>query len=398
MHKNLSKIASISFSVFLCLGLFSIPTSAQEGAEGHRGLVINIPGQVDLTFEYEGNPGDTFEGEFVAIHEFNDPNVKAKYFTMATDAEYNPETGSISYPGNLISNHKYSLQPWFTFEQESIEVDKLGQRVPVKFSFTIPEDAAPGTHYGSLLLSSVKVQEFLNQDELDNDFEDSGAGILSRHGPNIIVTVSGDQEIKPLIIDFDAYDIDEKKPWFFGIFEYPPINLIANIKNDGNVFFRPGGNIFIHKGDLTNPIATYKFNPQAGRVLPDANAIFKQNWNEGSVKHTYIEREGEMRKTVEVDWGKIFSDFKFGKYNATLKLAYRNIEGEFQVQEQTISFWIIPWKIILTILLIGTLYYAYKKYKKKQEERKNKKPSKSSVKGAGDILKSKSKEKKKKKA
>jgi hypothetical protein len=137
------------------------------------------------------------------------------------------------------------------------------------------------------------------------------------------------------------------------VYEFLPANLDIRLRNSGNTHVSPTGSIFIKRGE--KQIAVLEFNTQRGNILPGTNRSFTSGWNDG-FPHYEVKTEG-TKTTKDLKWN--FSDlqkFRMGRYTATLVAVYDNGQRDVPI-EATVSFWVIPWRILgvalLILLLVG---------------------------------------------
>lgn len=212
---------------------------------------------------------------------------------------------------------RFSLSSWITINSNPKPTLQPGEKTSLNFSITPPLDAEEGGHYGAILFSfetgtaqgtAVAVQQKL------------GAIILVKLGK---VTEAGQ------LVNFGT----EKT-----FYEYPPVNFTATFKNLGNVHVKPRGSISI-TNMFGRKIASVLMNENANNVLANTERTFKTVWD---------------------------GSFGFGRYSANMKLVYGD---SGQVVNGSVSFWIIPWKIILgaalaLFLLVLIVVFAVKRYNK----------------------------------
>ncbi len=141
-----------------------------------------------------------------------------------------------------------------------------------------------------------------------------------------------------------------------GLYEYLPATFKIKLHNSGNIYVAPTGNIFIQRGNKT--IDTLDFNTAGGSVLPNSNRVFSVPWRNGFPVFTDrivggkpVAGKGGQPKQ-DLKWR--FTDlnkFRFGRYTAKLLVVYD--DGNHDVpQESTLSFWVLPWKLMLVALLV----------------------------------------------
>ncbi|MEI6054326.1 MAG: hypothetical protein WCQ49_03090 [Candidatus Saccharibacteria bacterium] len=206
----------------------------------------------------------------------------------------------------------------------------------------IPWDAEPGGHYGVLRF-------FGDTPEL----KAGNVGLTASAGLLILLRVDGVINESASLASFFSSQADKQS--FF--FESSPIKLIARIKNEGNIHIKPFGKIEL-RDTFGKIVSTIPLNADQANVLPDSIRKFE----------------------VEIS-----EKWMIGRYTASLNLGY-GTTGQAIVS--TISFWVIPYKLIISALLVLiTIIYVlvrlvrvYNRHiiaKSKNEEiSKNKKASK----------------------
>lgn len=140
------------------------------------------------------------------------------------------------------------------------------------------------------------------------------------------------------------------------VYEFLPTILSVKVKNSGNVHLSPTGSIFIKRGQKT--VATLSINPNQGNVLPNSTRTFKAEWSEGFPVYVpktqdgkpFNNPDGTTAKQLKWDFSKV-PDLRVGKYTAKLVLVYDNGQRDVPI-EGTLSFWVIPWRLLFGLLLI----------------------------------------------
>lgn len=187
-----------------------------------------------------------------------------------------------------------------------------GQEKKIKATITVPTDAEPGGHYGVIRFSGHEGTKGNG-----NVTQIASAGTL------ILMNVSGNV-VESLEIASFTPSKNNHAGYFF---ENGPLVFVSRFTNTGSVHVKPIGQIEI-KNLFGNPIASLPVNEAGGNVLPNSTRRF----------------ESTLNKT-----------WMLGQYTADISIAYGNTG---QAIVKTISFWVIPWKIILAALLvIATFVY-----------------------------------------
>ncbi len=148
------------------------------------------------------------------------------------------------------------------------------------------------------------------------------------------------------------------------LYEYLPATFSVNIHNNGNIFLAPGGDIFISKSSNFPPgsiIDTISVNSGQGNILPNTNRIFQASWTNGFpvfqpklVDGHQITKKNQL--VYQLNWN--FSQankLRFGKYYAKLVMSYSNGQSQVPITA-VLSFWVIPWKLLLLLLLLLLLF------------------------------------------
>lgn len=361
----------ISWITILSVLILIFGVSSTLAQQKFTGLIIRTPAEYSgFTYELFLDPGETRCDSFTAQHDWEEQDKSVILYTMASDLEIDPDTGRPMFPEKtLYLDHEYSLARWITVEKDYIFLDRWGKEEKVNFCVDVPSDATPGSHYAVILLSNVTKDEYIDG-KITEDVH--GPTIGSRSGINVIVTVSGSITNDLYVRTFDVLDIDLNPGILFGLFEYLPLNFVTEISNNGNQFVKPSGDIFIHQGDLTNPVKKFIFNPNAERILPKASTGFRSLWGAYPATESplYIYKAEnkainpqtgneiiEYTNTLGFDPNKI-GDMKFGRYFATLQMTFRDINGDLaRYPDITVEFWIIPWKLILLLIALFVITY-----------------------------------------
>jgi len=134
-------------------------------------------------------------------------------------------------------------------------------------------------------------------------------------------------------------------------YEYLPAELSIKLKNTGNVNVQPTGTVFIQRNSSdTKPLATLPLNDSGGYILPGATRTFTVVWNDG-FPHYETGQTGST-PTRELTWrGNGLSKLRFGRYVAKVVAIYDDGERDIPVIAE-VSFWVIPWRIMLVTLVI----------------------------------------------
>ncbi len=140
-----------------------------------------------------------------------------------------------------------------------------------------------------------------------------------------------------------------------GVYEYLPATISAAFKNSGNTIVQPYGNIFIQRGSNdSEPIATLPVNDKKGYILPGSERTLTSDWLDGFPTHRIsTAADGSQQKAEVWDWSQI-AKFRIGQYTAKLVAVYNDGQRDVPIEKE-VTFWVIPWKIILGAIFVVAL-------------------------------------------
>lgn len=211
----------------------------------------------------------------------------------------------------------FSIQNWVT---------PLGQLrlVPqeikaTKVTVTVPKDASPGGHYGVVRFTAAPPE-----------LEGTGVALSASIGTLVLIKVSGDIQENAKFEEFFVMQNGKRKSFL----EYGPVTFVERIKNEGNVHFKPIGTVRV-TNMFGKETAVLSVNEKGGNVLPASIRKFEQ--------------------TLNKKW-------LFGRYTAEANVQY----GGKNINE-SISFWVVPYKLIAIILgglilLVLAIRWVLRKY------------------------------------
>ncbi|MBU0545646.1 DUF916 domain-containing protein [Patescibacteria group bacterium] len=259
---------------------------------------------------FRGNldPGKTWEGAVTVVNPNDFPIIAVlEKENLAGGAE-----GEVRLLGEEAT--EYGLAAWTSFVNEPEEIPLAPQeRKTVNFKISIPENAEPGGHYGSVLFRAKPVESA--------SANDSGVAIAGRVGSVLLFEISGDVKKSGEISEINA-------PKFLS---HGPIDLSFKIQNDGNTFFLPEG-----RAEFRNLQRTQEGVWEPRVVFPGYNRTFKTAWSD----KYFI---GPVKVKISA-----------------------NMQNGPALQEKTFIIWVFPWQEALTIIgLVLFVLLGWKTFKKK---------------------------------
>ena len=243
---------------------------------------------------------------------------RAMYFNIELEDSMGSPSGSRSVILLGKERGPYSLKDYLYPEVMGF-VLKHGERMILPVRISIPYGMEPGGLYGSVIISTSPVSVGL---EREDDITKGQVQIIARLASLVFVRVKGDADESGFLESFDT--VDSKN-----IYSKGPVRFSLRFRNTGNVHLNPYGKIEI-KNILKKEIGEIEIQPYF--AMP------------------------ESLRSREVEWDR---GLGLGRYTATISLnrGYQDI-----VDTMTVSFWILPWKIItivggLCLLLILLIWW-----------------------------------------
>ena len=135
------------------------------------------------------------------------------------------------------------------------------------------------------------------------------------------------------------------------------------VKNTGNIHLVPSGDIFLDWGGKKTHVVL-SANEKRSNVLPGQEKTYTTVWDDGLIVRVPKEEDGEVvtdddgniKYETKINFDKPLSRFRIGKYTANLLMIYDNGERDVPL-EGTLSFWVIPIRLIL--LFIGFMFLPF---------------------------------------
>jgi len=258
------------------------------------------PGKTELWMD----PGDSFIKQLLITNRLG----KTMNFKIAIEdfeGSRNPEE-TVVLKGE--ERGLFSLKDYFHLEISEFILSH-GQRMVLPVEISIPEDAEPGGLYGIVLVSTTPPELTT---EVEKEKAKGQMSLITRLGTLFFIRVKGD-----VVEDGFLKELKIKEAKKF--YEKGPISFEILFENNGNVHLTPYGII-----EITN-----LFGKKVGEVEVDP----------------YFAMPDSVRLR-EVQWNR---EFLFGRYTASLLL---NRGYQDMIDRKSVEFWIIPWKVILTGLVI----------------------------------------------
>lgn len=240
---------------------------------------------------------------------------------------------------------------WIQIAEPEVVIQGKSSKV-VAFSVKVPEYAFLGYYFG------ISVQRAKEQFARTDTTKIVGQAIM----PIMLDVVRGGDS-GPLFVDSDTnvykramLESFTTSSWWY---EYLPAEFEIQFKNTGKVHLAPFGNIIIQQGDVD--LGTVQVNESGNNTLPGITRTYKVEWNDGFIVREPVkkgsdfvmDKNGNKTYHTVVKWDSL-TKMRMGKYTAKAIVVYNNGRNDVPL-EALVSFWIIPWKIILVITLVLAL-------------------------------------------
>jgi hypothetical protein len=294
LNRKISLLMLLLIGAF-CYGLW---VKAQQDPRVGQGLQVS-----PVRYDWDMKSGDERTG---VINLKNYDDISYDIEISAEDFYVTDDTSEAKFfvPGDGHPLKAYDVINWI--EKPATIFLAPGENKDVIFKVKVPIDAPTGGYYGALFFKTGP------QKNGDEQNQSSSIGINQRVGVLLVMAVKGSQ---PIIRNGKLQKFSPAQ----NIFWDKPASLEAEVANTGNLHYMASGQMDI-----------YKFGRKVSTFPLDARILYP----------------GKYRK-YESQWD--FSPWAYGYYKAGIDLI--SDDGAIRIVGQT-SFWVIPWKTTLGIILI----------------------------------------------
>ena len=210
---------------------------------------------------------------------------------------------------NDTSNDPYSMKSWVSPPASLLLVPK--QIKTMNITINVPKNASPGGHYGVIRFTATPPS-----------LEGTGVSLSASLGALLLLTVKGDIKENLSLKELSVNQNGKTG----SLFQSGPLNFVERIQNNGNVHEQPTGQVTI-TNMFGKKIAGLNVNVPPKSILPSSIRKFEE----------------PLDKTV------IGNKRLFGRYTAKMSLTYG---ANRQVLTGSVSFWVIPYKLIIAVIII----------------------------------------------
>ncbi len=303
-------LAVLGSMLILSSSAFAATPTATPAPTSGQGLEISPP-----VIELNADPGQTVTTS-IRVR-----NVAGGVLIAKGHADDFGASGEDGQPQILLDETgatRYSLKYWV---QGVPDLRLAPQELKTAtITIAVPKNAEPGGHYGVIRFTGVPP-----------DLNGTGVALSASVGTLVLLKVSGQISDKLSLEQFSSArttQVKGKPVTTLGtFFESGPVDFIIRVKNEGTVHEKVGGAITVTDA-LGKKVDSITVNSTGGNVLPDSIRKF----------------DAQLAKKQ-----------LFGNYTAKLVLTYTG----GQVLSSTVSFWVIPWKLILAVVLALIILFLF---------------------------------------
>jgi len=271
------------------------------------------------------NPGETYNGEVILwSHDLNSITLYSAITTFKQVDKF-PGTAAPLFE-NKDTIYPFSGTSWVTEVPSQVVLKEGGENtIHIPFKIKVPLNTKDG-------LYRVKITFTTN-----SDFE-SHSNVQTKNnlliGPAILITV-GDNLKESL--QFQNMTIRNNNTAFFtdkDLYNSLPVKFTTSLVNDGQTYVTPIGDIVIYNW-LNQEIDRIKFNKDKLSLIDNEIGLYNTSW----------EANQQFLDLI------VNNKISFGKLHAKLILTYSNENQSFNTLSSQTTFWVIPWKILIILIL-----------------------------------------------
>jgi hypothetical protein len=279
----------------LCLSIFRYEAQAQNAVS------LSVSPAI---FEMNARPGQTWESKLRIIN--NNPFELTVY---AETVNFRPagEDGSPRFIPIVESDADSTLAEWIAVPNTALVI-QAEQTLEIPIQIKLPDDTPPGGHYAAVLVGTRPPEDRRDATRVET------SQIVSSL---IFLRVAGEIVESGSIRSFRAVD---------NVVEKPQVDFELRFENNGNVHLRPEGEIRIYN----------MWGQERGVIPVNQTTLF------GNILRESI-------RTFRFSWEGEWSPADIGRYTAEATLVYGEDGRKFT--DSVATFWIIPWRILLGIVL-----------------------------------------------
>jgi hypothetical protein len=252
---------------------------------------------------------------------------------------------------------------WVTFDKPEFSAPSdVWQNI--KMTIAIPKDAAFEYNY------AVEITR------VGDDLAPGGEQEAIAGGTAVLVLLNVNSPGATRSLQLESFSVTHS------MMEFVPATFNASFYNSGNTYIQPSGDIFITQGN--HQIGTVLLNDEQGNILAGTHRIYSTTWSDGFPFYEPLRKKGipeldrHGNQIMTLNWNlptnteaaadtagasttnitettesaNPLSRLRFGEYTARLVAVYTDVYGRDVPITSQVTFWVIPWRILLAFLVI----------------------------------------------
>lgn len=263
-------------------------------------------------------PGNTYKGEFTAWNLAPQARTYDLVVRGFKQIENFPGTARI-LTEQEEARDPFSASKWIKISQKSVNL-KSNEYTKIQYEIQIPQDSASGEFHAMIFLVSKSPIVNLGP----NSTSSSNLG----SGPVFLINV-GNQIIEKADIEYFRTNKS--------FYELPPVTFLTRYVNKGNTHVTPAGDIIL-ENFLGQEIDKVTFNENRQSLIRGNAGNYADTWES---------------KNIFFKNGKI----AIGPIKARLITTYMSQNPGYAALSASTTFWVLPWKHILAIIIIAGIIY-----------------------------------------
>lgn len=283
----------------LTLSIFGLVTPLARAADGDSQGIQVSPVIIDLNSE----KGHEYTLKITVT------NVTAGDLALTSSVNDFESDGDTGNPKVILEDRdsSYSLKTWVTVPSGFTLKSKESRQLTL--TVNVPDNAEAGGHYGIIRFSGVPPGKEPGTVSLNASV---GTLLLARVAGNITENL----QIKSMNV--------QQKGKNKSVVNNGPVDIVTKVENTGNVHVKPVGTMTV-KDMFGKVVGTFEFGSPTKNVLPHSTRTYTQRFDK---------------------------KWMFGRYTVNVQAAYGTTGG---VLMGSTSFWVIPFKLIIFIIVIVAL-------------------------------------------
>lgn len=232
---------------------------------------------------------------------------------------------------NLENKAPAEVKDWISFKERNFTVNP-GEWYTQKVTFDLPKET--GFSYSlALVISRQKEPQSIK------------SGRLIRGSVAVFTLLNVDRPGATRQLNVSKFIVTKR------VYEFLPASFEIRFHNSGNSIVQPYGNLFIQRGSNSDqPITTLPVNEKRGYILPGSVRTLNVQWTDGFPKFVSVAQpDGSTKTKLKWNWSNA-SNFRIGRYTANLVAVYNDGTRDIPIRGE-VSFWVIPWRIIIVGLI-----------------------------------------------